>query len=99
MPSLIECPFCGKKSIAIREKPSVLQVRKSRGSGQSGNLTYRTKPDIEICNGCKECGKSQNEIRDKFEGKVSNKDAIGRCVWCGNPCPSDKIECEECRTK
>jgi len=99
MPSLIECPFCGKKTILTNYNPSVLQIRGSRGSGQSGKMTFRTRSDYIIINGCKECGKNQKEVSDKFEGKLSEQDILERCIWCGNPRLPGKLECEECATK
>ena len=95
MSELIECPFCGKQTIAANFKPSVLQIRGSRGSGQSGKMTFRTRSDYIIISGCKECGKSQKAVQDKFEGRTS-EELVEKCIWCDNPRMPGKLECEEC---
>ena len=96
MSELIECPFCSKKTVLANYKPSVLQIKGSRGSGQSGKMTFRTRSDYIIISGCKECGKLQKEVQDKFEGKISEKEANTRCIWCNNSRLPGKLECEEC---
>lgn len=91
------CPFCEAKSIKVWKIPAHREFKSSRGSGQSSGSYYMVPEKVTVMIGCKECGKSKKEIKDKLEGKSNSEEGkIGKCVWCGEPCAEDKVECEEC---
>lgn len=96
MVELTDCPFCGKKTISVVEIPSVLQIKTSRGSGQNSKMQFRTAAKTNVLSGCSECGKTKTEVQNKLEGKASDDEMIGKCVWCGKPCAANRAECGEC---
>ncbi|MCD6226238.1 MAG: hypothetical protein J7J93_00350 [Candidatus Aenigmarchaeota archaeon] len=75
--TILECPFCNKKTIKAIYFPPVLQSATSR-SAAKGSVTkfYKTKEKYEIQSGCSNCGKSKKEIEKVMkEGKKdSNKE-------------------------
>jgi len=68
--TVLECPFCGQKTINATFIPSMLQAATSRSAAGSKTKFYQTKEKYEIQSGCSNCGKSQKEVeRALKEGK------------------------------
>ena len=68
---MLNCPFCGKKTIKALFIPSFFQAATSRSSA-SGSKTkfYKTKEKYEVQSGCSNCGKSEKDVQKALdEGK------------------------------
>jgi len=67
---VLECPFCGKKTINVTHYPPVLQTSVSHAAGKSKTQYYYTKERYEAQDGCSNCGKSVKEVEKALnEGK------------------------------
>ena len=64
-----ECPFCHKRTVKAFHKPSYLEHRTSRISAGSKTKYFRVPESYDIVSGCSNCGKTQKEITDFWEGK------------------------------
>ena len=67
---ILECPFCGKKSISAIFIPSMLKAQTSRAAAGKKTKFHQTKEKYEINSGCSNCGKKQKEVQKALkEGK------------------------------
>ena len=60
---VIECPFCGQKTINAIYQPSILQSSTSSSAHKRITKFYQTKEKYDIQTGCQNCGKSLSEVK------------------------------------
>lgn len=64
-----DCPFCGKNTIQILYFPSSARPYKTTWGGSKPGYKV-SKEQIIVQSGCKECGKSQEEVeKELFRNK------------------------------
>lgn len=66
--TLTDCPFCGKLTIRIFHQPFIARKSMSKSRFGSGGPIY-TKERSDVLSGCEACGKSQEEVQKRLEGK------------------------------
>jgi len=64
--TILYCPFCQKQTIKAFHRPAYTGVGRSRGSGQSSTYSTHHEDEYIILNGCSDCGKPINEVREKM---------------------------------
>ena len=86
---LINCPVCGKTRISVIITPSHIEVKTSRGSGQSASVPVRVAEKYDVLSKCSECGASKKAIQDVLNGKIPPEEALKpkkkRCSFCKEP--------------
>ena len=63
----IYCPFCDKLGVEAVKTPGYLNTHRSRGSGQSGAVSFMVAGGLHIMSGCSECGKTRKDVAREFQ--------------------------------
>jgi hypothetical protein len=81
-----KCPFCKKKDIEIMVTSSYYSQQSTFAADRKKAMIPQFHPEkIKVIKTCPKCKRTEKEIKDNLEGRVSHKDFVKRMREQGLP--------------